>query len=106
MSDGMLFIDQVKNSQRTPLVSVLLHGPPGSGKTALAATIAMSSEFPFIKLVSPESMVGYTEQAKMNQINKIFNDAYKSPFSVIVIDSIERLLGMEHSMLLMFKRFI
>ncbi len=74
-------------------MSVLLHGPPGSGKTALAATIAMSSDFPFIKLVSPESMVGYTEQAKMNQINKIFNDAYKSPFSVIVIDSIERLLG-------------
>ena len=28
----------------------------------------------------------------MNQINKIFNDAYKSPLSVIVIDAIERLL--------------
>ncbi len=59
----------------------------------MAATIAMSSDFPFIKLISPESMVGYTEMAKMNQINKIFNDAYKSPFSVVVIDSIERLLG-------------
>jgi vesicle-fusing ATPase len=67
-------------------------GPSGAGKTALAATIAMSSDFPFIKLISPESMVGFTEQAKMTQINKIFNDAYKSPFSCIVIDSIERLL--------------
>jgi vesicle-fusing ATPase len=52
----------------------------------------MSSEFPFIKLISPESMVGFTEQAKMNHISKIFSDAYKSPLSCIVIDSIERLL--------------
>ncbi|KND03204.1 AAA family ATPase SEC18 [Spizellomyces punctatus DAOM BR117] len=92
LSDGQLFIGQVRNSKRTPLVSVLLHGPSGSGKTALAATIAMASDFPFIKLISPESMVGFTEQAKMNHINKIFNDAHRSEFSVIVIDSIERIL--------------
>ncbi|CAG8486068.1 1360_t:CDS:10 [Acaulospora morrowiae] len=92
LSDGQLFIDQVKNSSRTPLVSVLLHGPPGNGKTALAATLAMSSEFPFVKLISPESMVGYSESSKMSAINKIFNDSYKSPLSVIVVDNIERLL--------------
>ncbi|KAI8928472.1 P-loop containing nucleoside triphosphate hydrolase protein [Entophlyctis helioformis] len=92
LADGQLYVEQVKNSQRTPLVSALLHGPSGAGKTALAATIAMSSEFPFIKLISPESMVGFSETAKVNQINKIFSDAYKSPLSCIVIDSIERLL--------------
>jgi vesicle-fusing ATPase len=58
----------------------------------LAATIAMSSEFPFIKLISPESMVGSSESAKANQINKVFQDAYKSPISCILIDSLERLL--------------
>ncbi|ORZ30023.1 P-loop containing nucleoside triphosphate hydrolase protein [Catenaria anguillulae PL171] len=89
---GALFIKQVRESSRTPLVSVLLHGPSGSGKTALAATIAMSSEFPFIKLVSPESMVGFNEQAKAAQIAKVFNDSYKSPMSVIVVDNLERLL--------------
>lgn len=52
----------------------------------------MSSEFPFIKLISPEAMVGFGEVAKMNQISKVFADAYKSPLSCIVIDSIERLL--------------
>ncbi|CAG8616139.1 9277_t:CDS:10 [Funneliformis mosseae] len=92
LSDGQLYIDQVRKSSRTPLVSVLLHGPPGCGKTALAATMAMSSEFPFIKLISPESMVGYSESAKMNAINKVFNDSYKSPLSVIVVDNLERLL--------------
>ncbi|CAG8562114.1 4008_t:CDS:10 [Diversispora eburnea] len=70
LADGQLYIDQVKNSSRTPLVSVLLHGPSGSGKTALAATMARSSEFPFIKLISPESMVGYSELSKTNAIHK------------------------------------
>ncbi|KAI9295448.1 vesicular-fusion protein SEC18 [Neoconidiobolus thromboides FSU 785] len=92
LTDGQLYVEQVKKSSRTPLVSVLLHGPAGSGKTALAASIAMASEFPFIKLISPESMVGYSESAKMAQISKIFNDSYKSPLSVIVVDNIERLL--------------
>ncbi|ORY49371.1 AAA-domain-containing protein [Rhizoclosmatium globosum] len=92
LSDGQLFIDQVRNSERTPLVSVLLHGPSGSGKTALAATIATASDFPFIKLISPETMVGFSENAKMATIAKVFEDAYKSPLSVIVVDCIERLL--------------
>ncbi|KAJ8660277.1 hypothetical protein O0I10_004139 [Lichtheimia ornata] len=92
LADGKLFVDQVRQSSRTPVVSVLLHGPAGSGKTALAATIALESEFPFIKLISPETMVGMTESAKISEIHKVFNDSYKSPFSVIVIDNIERLV--------------
>ncbi|KAJ3121172.1 transport between ER and Golgi ATPase protein, partial [Nowakowskiella sp. JEL0407] len=92
LNDGRLFVEQVRNSERTPLVSVLLHGPPNSGKTALAATIAMQSDFPFIKLISPETMVGFSESAKISMINKVFTDAYKSPYSVIMIDSIERLI--------------
>lgn len=92
LADGKLFVDQVRQSSRTPVVSVLLHGPAGSGKTALAATVALESEFPFIKLISPETMVGMTESAKISEIHKVFNDSYKSPFSVIVIDNIERLV--------------
>ncbi|KAI8800836.1 P-loop containing nucleoside triphosphate hydrolase protein [Cladochytrium replicatum] len=92
INDGKLFIEQVRTSKRTPYVTALIHGPPNSGKTALAASIAMSSNFPFIKLVSPETMVGMSETAKMNAISKVFADAYKSPFSVIIIDSIERLI--------------
>ncbi|KAI9277564.1 P-loop containing nucleoside triphosphate hydrolase protein [Sporodiniella umbellata] len=92
LADGKLYVNQVRESSRTPLVSVLLTGPAGSGKTALAATIAMQSDFPFIKLISPETMVGMSETAKVTEINKIFNDSYKSPTSVIVVDGIERLL--------------
>lgn len=39
------------------------------------------------------NQVGFSESAKMTAISKVFNDSYKSPFSVILIDSIERLLG-------------
>ncbi|PAV21243.1 vesicular-fusion SEC18 [Pyrrhoderma noxium] len=92
LHEGQLFVEQVRTSTRTPLVSVLLHGPPGSGKTAMAATIAQASQFPFIKLVSPESMIGMSPAQKISAINKVFNDSYKSPLSVIVIDNIERLL--------------
>lgn len=53
----------------------------------------MQSEFPFIKLISPENMVGYSEPQKIAQLHKVFSDSYKSPMSVIVVDSIERLLG-------------
>lgn len=54
----------------------------------------MASEYPFIKLISPETMVGFSEPQKIAQLHKIFSDSYKSPLSVIVVDSIERLLGM------------
>ncbi len=93
LRSGQLFVDQVRTSTRTPLVSLLLHGPPGSGKTALAATIARSSDYPFMKLVSPDDMVGFSESQKVAAISKTFADSYKSPLSVIVVDSIERLLG-------------
>ncbi|RUS91129.1 hypothetical protein EGW08_001154, partial [Elysia chlorotica] len=67
-------------------------GAPGAGKTALASKIAKDSDIPFMKLCTPENMIGYTETAKCQVIKKIFDDAYKSPMSCIVIDDIERLL--------------
>jgi vesicle-fusing ATPase len=87
-------VEQVRTSTRTPLVSVLLHGAPGAGKTALAASIAQASEFPFIKLISPDTMVGFGESQKVSAITRVFLDSYKSPLSVIVVDNIERLIGM------------
>ncbi|XP_022098998.1 vesicle-fusing ATPase-like isoform X2 [Acanthaster planci] len=92
LADGELVVQQTKLSNRTPLVSLLMEGPPGSGKTALAATLSMKSEFPFVKICSPEDMVGYSESAKCQAIKKIFEDAYKSELSCVVVDDIERLL--------------
>lgn len=95
LNEGELLIRQVRESEYSHLVSVLMHGIPGSGKTALAATLAQRSGYPFIKLISPDNMVGFSEFEKVSYINKVFNDSYKSPISVVVVDSIERLIG-EH----------
>ncbi|RXM36062.1 Vesicle-fusing ATPase, partial [Acipenser ruthenus] len=92
LDDGELLVQQTKNSDRTPLVSVLLEGPPHSGKTALAAKIAEQSQFPFIKICSPDMTIGFSETAKCQAMKKIFDDAYKSQLSCIVVDDIERLL--------------
>ena len=73
-------------------MSVLLEGSPTAGKTALAARLAKMSDFPFVKICSPEDMVGFTESAKCMQIRKIFDDAYRSPLSCILVDNVERLL--------------
>lgn len=92
LEEGRLYINQVRKPGSTPILSLALHGPPGSGKTALASKMALDSEFPFIKLISPEDMVGFNDMQKVHQLDKTFRDAYKSPLSVIVIDNIEMLL--------------
>lgn len=74
--------------------SVLFHGPRGSGKTALAAHIAVQSGFPFVKLVTPADLVGYRDDfAKKDYVHKAFADAYKSPASILILDDFERLIG-------------
>jgi len=92
MSAGHTLIKQVQQSDRTPLMSVLLQGPAHVGKTAIAAQLALDSKYPFIKLVSPELMVGQGELTKAAEIAKVFDDAYRSPLSIIIIDNIERLV--------------
>ena len=44
--------------------SIMLEGAPNAGKTALAAQLALNSGFPFVKICSPDDMVGFTESAK------------------------------------------
>ncbi|KAI3809935.1 hypothetical protein L1987_19539 [Smallanthus sonchifolius] len=88
----MLLAEQVKVSRGSPLVTVLLEGPSGSGKTAMAATVGIGSDFPYVKIISAESMIGLSEPSKCAQIVKVFEDAYKSTLSIIVLDDIERLL--------------
>ncbi|XP_059167217.1 vesicle-fusing ATPase-like isoform X1 [Physella acuta] len=92
LAAGDLMVTEIKNSDQISLMTMLLEGPPGTGKTALAAKITKDSDLPFLKLCTPENMIGYTEAAKCQVIKKIFDDAYKSPLSCIIIDDIERLL--------------
>uniref|UniRef100_A0A0E0L4Q8 Vesicle-fusing ATPase n=1 Tax=Oryza punctata TaxID=4537 RepID=A0A0E0L4Q8_ORYPU len=89
---GMLLVEQVKVSKGSPLVTCLLEGPAGSGKSALAATVGIDSDFAYVKIISAETMIGFSESSKCAQICKVFEDAYKSQFGIIILDDIERLL--------------
>jgi len=92
LEESRIFINQVANPKTSATITVLLEGAAKTGKTSLAAKIALDSTFPFVKICSPEAMVGYTEQAKCQIIRKMFDDAYKSPLSCLIIDDIERLI--------------
>mmetsp|Transcript_5993 Transcript_5993/g.15008 ORF Transcript_5993/g.15008 Transcript_5993/m.15008 type:complete len:764 (+) Transcript_5993:110-2401(+) len=85
-------IEQVRTSEKTPLMSVLLQGPPSSGKTAVAAKVAVESGFPFVRMISADDMIGYSDSSKCQEIHKAFLDSYKSPLSLIFIDDIERII--------------
>ncbi|KAM0345913.1 hypothetical protein ACHAPU_005964 [Fusarium lateritium] len=87
-------VGMVKEDPNKFSTSVLFHGPMASGKTALAAHIALQSGFPFVKMVSPSDLVGYRDDfAKKDYIHKAFTDAYKSPASILILDDFERLIG-------------
>jgi cytidylate kinase len=53
------------------LVTVLVEGPPNSGKTAIAARLAKDSCFPLVQICTPDDMVGFSESAKCLQIRKV-----------------------------------
>jgi len=92
LEDGRLLLQQAAGSDGSGLVSIMIEGAPNAGKTALAAQLALNSGFPFVKICSPDDMVGFTESAKCMMIRKIFDDAYRSSMSCIVVDNIERLI--------------
>ena len=71
LADGSLCIQQARANEGSGLVSILLEGPPNSGKTALAAQIAKNSDFPFVKVCTPEDMIGFIEAAKCLSIQKV-----------------------------------
>jgi hypothetical protein len=51
-------VKQVKESSKTPLLSVMLEGASATGKSALAAKVCVESGFPLVRMVSPDSFIG------------------------------------------------
>ncbi|MBU3991506.1 MAG: CDC48 family AAA ATPase [Alphaproteobacteria bacterium] len=71
-----------------PPRGVLLHGPPGTGKTRLARAVANESEAAFFTINGPEIMgSAYGESEKA--LREVFEEAAKSAPSIIFIDEID-----------------
>ncbi len=71
-----------------PPKGVLLHGPPGTGKTRLAQAVANESDAEFFTINGPEIMgSGYGESEKA--LREVFENATKSSPAIIFIDEID-----------------
>jgi vesicle-fusing ATPase len=84
--------DQVRKSERTRVLPILIQGKPGSGKTAFSAWSAVQSGFPFKKRICAADMLGMGPGQKVAYIDSVFQEAYKTPLSCIVLDDLERLV--------------
>ena len=71
-----------------PPKGVLLHGPPGTGKTRLAQAVANESDAQFFASNGPEIMgSGYGESEK--RLREVFEQATKSAPAIVFIDEID-----------------
>ena len=71
-----------------PPKGVLLHGPPGCGKTLIARAVANETDAYFAQVSGPEIMDKFYGQSEAN-VRKIFEDATAHAPSIIFLDEID-----------------
>ncbi len=71
-----------------PPKGVLLHGPPGTGKTRLARAVANESDAQFFLINGPEIM-GSAYGESEGRLRQVFEEAAKAAPSIVFIDEID-----------------
>ena len=71
-----------------PPKGVLLHGPPGTGKTRLARAVANESDAQFFLINGPEIM-GSAYGESEGRLRQVFEEATKAAPSIVFIDEID-----------------
>jgi len=71
-----------------PPRGVLLHGPPGCGKTALANAIANECNVPFLRISAPEVVSGMSGESEA-KVRGLFQEAAAAAPCIIFIDEID-----------------
>ena len=75
---------------------VLLHGPPGCGKTTLAHAIAREAGVPFFAIAAPEIVSGMSGESEM-KIRQLFAAAANAAPSIIFIDEVDAIVPKRES---------
>ncbi|KAK1412865.1 hypothetical protein QVD17_34437 [Tagetes erecta] len=71
-----------------PMAGILLHGPPGCGKTKLAHAIANEARVSFYKVSASELISGISGASEDN-IRELFSKAHRTAPSIVFIDEID-----------------
>lgn len=71
-----------------PPRGILLHGPPGTGKTMLAKAVVNESNANFFTINGPEIMSKYYGESEQ-RLREVFEEAEKNAPSIIFIDEID-----------------
>ncbi|KAL5268907.1 hypothetical protein ACHWQZ_G002665 [Mnemiopsis leidyi] len=75
-----------------PTQGLLLHGPPGCGKTMLANAIAGELKLPFFSVTGTELISGFSGESEHN-IRSLFRQARSLAPSILFIDEIDSICG-------------
>lgn len=71
-----------------PPKGVLLHGPPGSGKTLIARVIASETDAYFLQISGPEIMNKLYGESEAN-LRRVFEEARKNAPSILFFDELD-----------------
>jgi len=79
-----------------PPRGILLHGPPGCGKTMLARAIAGEMGCAFFSISAPEIVSGMSGESE-EKLRKLFESAKANAPSIIFLDEIDAITGKRES---------
>jgi len=85
------YINSLLNVESSSLMAFCISGLPGTGLSSFAVSLAREG-FTYVKLVLAKSFIGLSEDAVCAEIMNIFENAYKSKISAIVIDDFDAVI--------------
>lgn len=88
----LVFPGLLKRFNINPPRGLILHGPPGNGKTMIARSIAHSLGAKFIAIQGPELISKYAGESE-RELRAKFDEAYAAGNSVIFIDELDSIAG-------------
>ncbi|EPE27330.1 P-loop containing nucleoside triphosphate hydrolase [Glarea lozoyensis ATCC 20868] len=92
----MLYPDTYIRTGIQPPRGVLLHGPPGCGKTMIANAFAAEIGVSFIPLSAPSLVAGMSGESE-KKIREIFDEAKRMAPCLVFIDEIDVIMGKRES---------
>ncbi|TVY12757.1 putative AAA domain-containing protein [Lachnellula arida] len=92
----MCYPDEYRETRVNPPRGVLLHGPPGCGKTMIANAVAAEIGVSYISLSAPSLVAGMSGESE-KKIREVFDEAKTLAPCLVFIDEIDVIMGKRES---------